>query len=59
MAKAETMFTPRRAYGSLDTVGAIKFSIPPRSLDFNHILNIFNYVKSELQTQAFEKKHKL
>ena len=41
---------------ALDTVGAIKFSIPPRSPDFNPIENIFNFVKSKLRTQAFEKK---
>ena len=45
----------KKASHALDTVGAIKFSIPPRSPDFNHIENIFNYVKSELRTQAFEK----
>ena len=45
----------KKASHALDTVGAIKFSIPPRSPDFNHIDNIFNYVKSELRTQAFEK----
>ena len=43
----------------MDIVGAIKFSIAPRSPDFNTIENIFNYVKSELRTQAFEKKKKL
>ena len=42
----------------MDIVGAIKFSIAPRSPDFNTIENIFNYVKSELRTQAFEKKKK-
>ena len=41
---------------AFDTVGAIKFSIPPRSLDFNPIENVFNLVKSKLRTQAFEKK---
>ena len=41
---------PRQA---LDTVGGIKFSIPPRLPDFNPTENIFNYVKSELRTQAF------
>ena len=40
---------------ALDTVGAIKFSIPPRSPDFNPIENIFSYVKSELRTQDIEK----
>ena len=38
----------------MDTVGVIKVSIPPRSLDFNPIENAFNFVKSELRTQAFE-----
>ena len=38
----------------MDTVGVIKVSIPPRSLDFNPIENGFNFVKSELRTQAFE-----
>ena len=45
----------KKASHALDTVGAIKFSIPPRSPDFNHIESIFNYVKSELRAQAFEK----
>ena len=40
---------------ALDTIGAIKFSIPTRSPDFNPIENIFNYKKSELSTQAFKK----
>ena len=39
----------------MDTVGAIKFSIPPRSQDFNPIKSIFNFIKRELRTQAFEK----
>ena len=45
----------KKARQALDTVGAIKFSIPPRSPDFNPVENIFNFVKSELRTQAFEK----
>ena len=45
----------KKARQALDTVGAIKFNIPPRSPDFNPIENIFNFVKSELRTQAFEK----
>ena len=45
----------KKARQALDTVSAIIFSIPPRSPDFNHIENIFNYFKSELRTQAFEK----
>ena len=40
---------------ALDTVGAIKFSIPPRSQDLNPIENVFNFIKRELRTQAFEK----
>ena len=39
----------------MDIVGAIKLSIPPRSLYFNPIKNIFGYVKRELRTQIFEK----
>ena len=39
----------------MHAVGAIKFSIPPRSPDFNPIGNISNYVESELRTEAFEK----
>ena len=31
----------------MDAVGAIKFSIPPRSPDFHPIENVFNFVKSE------------
>ena len=44
---------------AFDTVVAIKFSIPPRSPDFNPIENVFNLVKSKLRTQVFEKKCKL
>ena len=39
----------------MDTVEAIKFSIPPRSPDFNPIENDFNFAKSELRTRVFEK----
>ena len=39
----------------MDAVGAIKFSILPRSPDFNSIKNISNYFKIELRTQAFRK----
>ena len=39
----------------MDLVGAIKFSIPPRSRDFNPVENVFKFVKSELRTQAFKK----
>ena len=39
----------------MDTVASVKISIPSRSSDFNPIRNIFDYVKSELRTQAFEK----
>ena len=45
----------RQEKKTLDTVGVIKFSIPHRLPDFNHIENIFNYVKSELRTRAFKK----
>ena len=45
----------KKARQALDKVGAIKFSIPPPSPDFNPIENIFNFVKKELRTQAFEK----
>ena len=45
----------KKARQALDIVGAIKLSISPRSLDFNPIINIFSYVKSELRTQIFEK----
>ena len=45
----------KKARQALDTVGAIKFSIPPRSPDFNPMENIFNYVKSESCSQAFVK----
>ena len=47
--------TVNKARQAFDTVGTIKFSIPPRSPDFNPIENIFNFVKSKLRTQAFEK----
>ena len=45
----------RQEKKAFDKVGAIKFSIPHRLPDFNHIENIFNYVKSELRTRAFKK----
>ena len=45
----------KKARKALDTVGAIKFSITPRSTYVNPTENIFNYVKSELGTQDFEK----
>ena len=35
---------------ALDAVGAIKFSILPRSPDFNSIENISNYFQTELRT---------
>ena len=43
----------KKARQTLDTVATIKFSIPPRSPDFNPIENVSNFVKSELPTQAF------
>ena len=52
----DAMKNSKKARLALDIVGAIKFSIAPRSPDFNTIENIFNYVKSELRTQAFKKK---
>ena len=39
----------------MDTVGAIKVSIPPCSPECNPIVNIFNYVSDENCTEAFEK----
>ena len=42
----------KQARQAFDTVVVIKFSIPPRS---TNIENIFDCVKSELHTQAFEK----
>ena len=45
----------KKARQAFDTVVAIKFRIHPRSPDFNHIKNIFNFVKSVLRTQAFDK----
>ena len=44
-----------KARQALDTVGAIKFSIPPRSLDFNPIENVFIFVKRKMRTQTFKK----
>ena len=38
-----------------NTVGAVKFSPPPRSTDFNPVENVFNFVESELPTQVFKK----
>ena len=37
----------KKARQALDTVGAIKFGIPPLSPDFNPIENVFNFVKNE------------
>ena len=45
----------KKARQALETVGAIKLSILPRSPDFNLIENVFNFVKSELRTRTFEK----
>ena len=45
----------KRAMQALDTVAAIKFRILPCSPEFNPIENVFNFVKSELRNQAFEK----
>ena len=45
----------KKARQALNTVAAIKFSVPPCSPDFNPIENIFDYIKSELRTQTFEK----
>ena len=45
----------KKAMQALDTVAAIKFRILPCSPEFNPIENVFNLVKSELRTQAFEK----
>ena len=54
--KADVLYkTVNKARQAFDTVGTIKFSIPPRSPDFNPIENIFSYVKSELRTQDIEK----
>ena len=39
----------------MDAVGAIQFSIHPRSPDFNFIENISNYFRIELRTQGFRK----
>ena len=39
----------------MDAVGAIKFSILPRSPDLNSIKNVSNYFKIELRTQTFRK----
>ena len=48
-----------KARQALDTVGTIKLSIPPSSPDFNRIENVFNFVKTDLHTQPFEKRYKL
>ena len=45
----------KEANKALDTVGAIKFCIPPRSPDFNPLGHNLSYLKSELRTQAFKK----
>ena len=48
------MWAQEESRQALDRIGAIKFSIPSRSPNFNPIENIFNYVKSKLRSQAFE-----
>ena len=53
--KMDVVQNSKKARQALDTVGAIKFSIPLLLLDSNPIENIFKYVKKELSTQAFEK----
>ena len=45
----------KKARQALDTVGGIKFSIRPCSPDFHATENIYNYARSELRTQVFEK----
>ena len=53
--KMDVVQNSKKVRQALDTVGAIKFSIPLLLLDSNPIENIFKYVKKELSTQAFEK----
>ncbi|XP_028419243.1 uncharacterized protein LOC114545017 [Dendronephthya gigantea] len=45
----------KKANDAMHVVGARKFSIPPRSPDINPIENIFNLVKSKLNSDAIEK----
>jgi len=44
----------KKARKAMYDIGAMKFSIPPRSPDFNPIENVFNFIKEELRTQAIE-----
>lgn len=45
----------KKAKDTMHSVGARKFSIPPRSPDINPIENIFNQVKRKLSSDAIEK----
>ena len=45
----------KKARQALDTVAAIRFNIPPCLPVLNPIENVFNVVKSEIGTEAFEK----
>ena len=42
----------KAAKTALDKIGAVQFSIPPRSLDLNPIENTFNLVENKLSTDA-------
>ena len=44
----------KKAYEALVSIGASKFSIPPRSPDLNPIENIFHIVKNRLSEDALE-----
>ena len=45
----------KKAKDAMHSVGARKFSIPPRSPDLNPIENIFNQVKRKLSSDAIER----
>ena len=42
----------KAAKTALDKIGAVQFSIPPRSPDLNRIANAFNLVKKKLSSDA-------
>ena len=42
----------KAAKTALDKIGAVRFSIPPRSLDLNPIKNAFNLAKKKLSSDT-------
>jgi len=53
-SKMAAQYKTKKARKAMYDIGAMKFSIPPRSPDFNPIENVFNFIKEELRKQAIE-----